>query len=176
MRRQKEDRRAFLRANPLPAIDALKAIVNFAQLPDLQQATPEQLRRIERSVQRFINRESPGHWRYEGGTPDWKALEVLRAKAHSMLNGYVDVGIALTGDLGTLNLVLSRHHDTHVTGDVQHRLPFQIWRVLDAVGRDRLLKCPGCGKLFVKVTKKTYCSTRCYGTTYMKAYRKKRRK
>jgi hypothetical protein len=169
-------------ANPLPAIDALKAIVNFAQLPDLQQATPAGLRKIEQSVQRFINRESPGHWRFEGEAPDWKRLEALRERAYRLLKAFAERGVAPAGDL-RLTFVAALQDGSvrvHVTGEAEARLPYQIVRVLEAVGPDRLLKCPACGRMFVKVTKKSYCSTRCYGTAYMKVYRaeqkKKRRK
>ena len=160
--------------DPLLPVEALKFLVAFTQEIDLPHASDARLRRLQRDIQRFINREAPGDWRYEGAAPNWRALEVLRRKADSMLGSFAETGSAVTNHLRTLNLFVRRHPDgtvqLHVTGDPEHRLAHQIVRVLVSEP-DALKKCPGCNGLFVKVGKKTNCSSRCAQRLYMRKWR-----
>jgi hypothetical protein len=43
-------------------------------------------------------------------------------------------------------------------------------------GTARIRVCPACGRLFVKITRKEYCSTKCQARTYMRKYREANRK
>ena len=47
----------------------------------------------------------------------------------------------------------------------------QTNRVLPNVALEALQVCPGCGKAFVKVTRKRFCSTRCQSRIYMRQLR-----
>jgi hypothetical protein len=53
------------------------------------------------------------------------------------------------------------------------RFLFTALRLAEEVGLDRLRVCPasGCGRIFVKVTKKQFCSTNCQMREYMREYR-----
>lgn len=52
-------------------------------------------------------------------------------------------------------------------------LLYKVFRLLDDVGPNRLRNCPAedCGRAFVKITRKEYCSTRCQKKIYMRNYR-----
>src|SRR5262245_35662752 len=44
---------------------------------------------------------------------------------------------------------------------------YQLIRLLEDVGVERLRACPECGRLFLKVTRKQFCSTRCQAKVNM---------
>lgn len=46
-----------------------------------------------------------------------------------------------------------------------------IDRVVPHVALEALRSCPGCGRAFVKITRKRYCSPRCQTRTYMRQRR-----
>ena len=60
-----------------------------------------------------------------------------------------------------------------VDGPLRDRFRFSVLRILNTVGVDKLAICPApdCGRLFVRVTRKEYCSTRCQSRLYMRKYR-----
>jgi len=66
------------------------------------------------------------------------------------------------------------HFRSDIVGPALDRFLYQMGRVLEEVGPDKLRKCPACDRLFVKVTKKRFCSQRCQSRTYMRGYRKGR--
>jgi hypothetical protein len=51
----------------------------------------------------------------------------------------------------------------------------QTNRVLPNVALEALQVCPGCGKAFVRVTQKRFCSQRCQSRIYMRQLRAKQR-
>jgi len=57
-------------------------------------------------------------------------------------------------------------------GNPVYLVVYEVARVLEAVGFEKLKACPECKRLFVKVTKKRFCSTRCQSRAYMREYRK----
>ena len=159
-------------------LDALKFVVEFAQI-NLQEVPAKRLPAIDLQVQRFINRETPGHW--HTAAPDPALLRELQSRAFSLFRDLLTVtprqSLAIAGDLLLTFFAVS--DDTGrvrviVNGTAVARFLHQIIRVLEATGFDRLFVCPapGCGRFFVKVTKKTYCSTRCQSRVYMRQYRK----
>jgi hypothetical protein len=151
-----------------PSIGALRFLVTFAQRSDLQTATPATLRKIERGVQRFTHRESAGRWRVDRESPDWRELEVRRARALQELTSFVDRGLATAGDLHLTRLVIARAGRVRIEllGPDLDLFLYQLTRVLEAVGPGRVLRCPQCRKLFVKSTKKVFCSQACYMRHY----------
>jgi hypothetical protein len=48
---------------------------------------------------------------------------------------------------------------------------YDVFTALQEVGPDRIRACPECGQIFVKVTRKEYCSTRCQSRVYMRQMR-----
>lgn len=165
-------------ANQLQApIDALRFIVEFAQM-DLPPTSMRQLQAVERQVQRFINREMPGHW-VNAATPDRVLLGALQSRAFSLLHLLVTVkpvrNLAIAGDL-QLSFYAVREGSSvrvMVMGSPLDRLLYQIIRVLEVIGFDKLFECPApeCGRLFLKVTKKRFCSQRCQSRIYMRQLR-----
>lgn len=155
------------------AIEALKLVVAFAQMRDLQAATPAQLRNVERKVQKVINRETPAHERWDRTDPKWQELEVLRERAERLLTSVADSKIAIAGDLSLTFVAVQRQGAiaVEVIGPPLSRLLYQIVRVIEVVGPDRLLRCPACERMFVRKTKGTFCSTRCRMRLFMREKR-----
>ncbi len=155
-------------------LGALRFIVEFAQT-DLATAQARQLRALDRGVQAFINRETPGHWIAED-EPDRLRLGVYQQRALEMLSDIArQRPLTMSGDL-VLTFWAFRDGKTlrvEVGGSPLDLLLYQIIRVLEAVGAGNLLACPECGRVFVKVTKKVFCSTRCQSRVYMRGYRER---
>ncbi len=55
-----------------------------------------------------------------------------------------------------------------VGGPIRDLVLFQVVRLLERLGTDKVLACPECGTLFVRRTRKEYCSTRCHSRHYMR--------
>jgi hypothetical protein len=62
-----------------------------------------------------------------------------------------------------------------IDGNPRDILFEQTHRVIANVAIETLKTCQGCDTLFVKVTKKEYCSTRCQSRLYMRKQRAKER-
>jgi uncharacterized C2H2 Zn-finger protein len=58
-----------------------------------------------------------------------------------------------------------------IDGDDEHRLIYQAFRVIEQCAPKKVLRCPECGTLFLKVTRKEYCSARCQMRAYMRTRR-----
>jgi len=173
-----------MKANPLQEPrTALRFAVDFAQ-KDLGHLTPRQLRDLERLVQAFLNREK---WVSEhvDGAFGPKQLEFLQERTLEILTNLVNASsvgkgrLAIAGDL-RLSFYLSRDGDRvhiEVLGSPLHLLEYQLKEVLEAVGLGKLRVCPStaCGRLFLKVTKKEFCSARCQSRTYMQKRRAEER-
>jgi endogenous inhibitor of DNA gyrase (YacG/DUF329 family) len=48
---------------------------------------------------------------------------------------------------------------------------YRLLRLLERVGTDKLQACGECQRLFIKVTRKEFCSTRCQGRVNMRNWR-----
>lgn len=72
--------------------------------------------------------------------------------------------IALISDAGDVWL--------KATGDPHDVFLYAALRTLERSGASRLKTCqaPECERIFVKVTRKEYCSTRCQSRIYMRSY------
>jgi hypothetical protein len=154
--------------------DALRFLVEFAQL-DLAQLPMRKLRECAWGVQLFLNRETPGYWT-EKAAADRVFLQAVQDRARSLLQLFVQSRAAVEGDL-LLTFAMTRNEDgrvhVYVHGSPLDRFLYQAVRVMETGGAEKLLACPasGCGRLFSKVTKKRFCSTRCQSRTYMRAKR-----
>lgn len=166
-------------ANPLqgrlldPA-DGLRFVVDFAQV-DLGQASPRQLRELAWGVLLLINRETPGHWAKQPDA-DLRFLQALQDRARTILEQFVRGPVAIEGDL-VLTFIVTRDDEgrvrVQVHGSPLDRFCYQIVRVLETGGAAKLLACPApeCGRIFLKVTKKRFCSPRCQSRIYMRQVR-----
>jgi hypothetical protein len=58
--------------------------------------------------------------------------------------------------------------------DLRHSYPLFVLRLLEQVGLEPLHRCPSapCTRTFIKVRKKTYCSTRCQQREYAREARR----
>jgi hypothetical protein len=63
--------------------------------------------------------------------------------------------------------------DVLVHGQPRDWLLYRVIRLLEQVGAQNLKTCPApeCGRLFLKVTRKEFCSARCQSRIYMRGYR-----
>lgn len=165
-------------SNQLQApMDALRFIVEFAQI-DLRQTSARQLRAVERQVQRFINRGMPGHF-VVAAKPDRLLLDELQRRALSLLREFVSAkpkpDLAIAGDL-LLSFYAVRDSSNVrviVLGRPLDRMLYQMIRLLETIGFDKVGVCPApdCGRLFLRVTKKRFCSQRCQSRIYMRQFR-----
>jgi hypothetical protein len=144
---------------------ALQFAIAFAQ-EDLDGLSQQRLRRRAREVEAFIAAEElsdlPAH-PYSA-----QELKVFQSQLRRLLQQFAipsAVRLTMTGNL-KLNF-LACHDGDHVrisvAGSALHRLLYKTIRVLQAAGTTRLLACPepNCQRLFLKVTQKRFCSSRC---------------
>jgi hypothetical protein len=61
-----------------------------------------------------------------------------------------------------------------LTGNTEDILGFQVVRLLETTGVDRLRKCE-CGRLFAKVGRREFCSARCQKRVYTRLVRRQQR-
>ena len=159
--------------------DALRFLVEFAQI-DLELTPMRKLRQAAWGVQLLINRETPGHWAKKS-QPDRKFLTAVQQRARALIEAFVKGPATVEGDL-LLTFVITRNDAdegvrVYVHGSPLDLFLYQVVRVLETGGAEKLLKCPAsdCGRIFLKVTKKRFCSTRCQSRTYMRDLRKRER-
>ena len=163
-----------LQGRLLDPADALRFVIEFAQV-DLGQAPTRQLRQAAWGVQLLINRETPGHYE-EKSPPNPVVLRELQERALVMLRQFVKGTLTIEGDL-VLAFWVTRDADGRVRvtvrGSPLDRFCYQVVRVLETGGAEKLLACPApeCGRIFLKVTKKRFCSQRCQSRIYMRQAR-----
>jgi hypothetical protein len=163
-----------LQGRLLDPADGLRFVVDFAQA-DLAQAPKRQLGQAAWGVQLLINRETPGHW-VKKAEPDLVFLQMLQDRARTILGQFVKGPAAIEGDL-VLTFVVTRDDEgrvrVQVYGTPIDRFSYQIVRVLETGGAAKLSACPApeCGRIFLKVTKKRFCSQRCQSRIYMRQLR-----
>jgi hypothetical protein len=132
---------------------------------------------VERDVQRFIHRDQPGRW-VEPGEISRQTLVELQSSALGVLRPLAkdqEQRLGIAGDL-VLSFWVMRNGtggplQIVTRGSSIHRFLYQIVRVLEGAGVERLRACPECAQLFVKVTKKQFCSVQCQSRVYMRKYR-----
>lgn len=158
----------------LDPADALRFVVEFAQV-ELTHAPKRQLHQAAWDVQLLINRETPGHW-VKKAEPDLVFLKALQERARVVLGQFVQGPVTIEGDL-VLTFIVTRDDEGRVRAQV-HGSPldlfaYQLVRVLETGGAEKLLACPApeCGRIFLKVTKKRFCSQRCQSRIYMRQLR-----
>lgn len=163
-----------LQGHLLDPADALRFVVEFLQV-DLGQAPKRQLRQAAWGVQLFINRETPGYWAKKDA-PDLAFLRALQERARAVFGQFVQGPVAIEGDL-VLTFIVARDDEGRVRVQV-HGSPldlfaYQLVRVLEAGGAKKLSACPApeCGRIFLKVTRKRFCSQRCQSRIYMRQLR-----
>ncbi len=160
----------------------LMLAVQFAQQP-LSGLKGRDLADVEHAVQRLMYRGEPPTEVHEG-TLNRATIDALQQRTRQLLQDLarLDVPgrIAITDDL-VLCLWAIRLPDGalefRTMGPAFARLQYQVMRLVEEVGVDKLRACHAhkprpetgvCGRLFVKVTKKEYCSTKCQSRAWMK--------
>ena len=173
-------------------IQALQFAVEFAQM-DLTHAKPKDLSRVAARLDALLNPDHPHTWAPVPAL-DRAALVALQGALHATLTeiisrGWVERAVRLqllavrprrpgakgsrgpygrpdpgawAADVGLL-----------VYGEPRDWLLYRVMRLLEELGAEKLQVCPApdCGRLFFKVTRKEYCSTRCQSRIYMRRYR-----
>jgi hypothetical protein len=154
--------------------DALRYIVQYVQLP-LHALPDAKLIPIEHQLEAFISRESPAH-ELVSARLGRVGLELLQREGLAVLDGLAQGGsFTVAGDLVLSFYAIRRDGELSidVLGSPLDRMLYQIIRVIEKVGADRLLRCqaPDCKRLFLKVTRKEFCSTKCQMRMYMRGKR-----
>lgn len=158
----------------------LEAAIQFAQLP-LSEFQSKALETVERVVQRIIHRGEPPT-EVRPGDLSLETLTLLQEHALQILRDITKrpaPSATVAGDL-RLSFWAIANKDGSVRvrtmGPPLDRFLFQLIRLLGDAGVKKLLSCPApkarpetgpCGRLFLKVTKKDYCSARCQSRAYM---------
>ena len=184
--------------NPLRTpIEALRFAVDFIQM-DIKHGSRAELKAAELRVRQLIALTMEQPDRHDFAGRGWEdepavsraALERLHADARAFLRSVVITGHA---DPVLLNLSFSvaratvarkkrlsneytvRHPSAWIltNGSPRDRFLYRVIRLLHDVGFDKLRTCrrPDCDRLFFKVTRKEFCSTRCQSRFYMREYR-----
>ena len=149
---------------------ALRFLVEFSQA-DVESARHVTI--LSRRLAGFLQSAAPGS---AFGTLDRAAIRHLQQRTFEILNDAAQRrSFTVAGDLVLTFWAFSdgAAFRVDVGGSPLDRLLYQTIRVLEAVGPGKLLACPapGCGKIFVKITKKRFCSQRCQSRIYMRAKR-----
>ena len=174
---------------PLHPLNSLRSVIEFAQM-DLQNLKGAELKAVEQRVRDLIKWQRHGWVR----APALNRALLLELQSQSLkfLTEIVEVGtdeVELTlkfwaaRDLKPRVSQTSRaDRDPHayeskvgvvVDGAPRDRLLYLIIQLLEELGAEKLRTCadPECGRLFFKVTRKEFCSTRCQSRVYMRTYR-----
>jgi hypothetical protein len=167
----------------------LRDAVEFAQM-DLSKASAKKLETCELFVQRIIHRGELGRY-VKPGEIDRRTLITLQESALEILESITtprESHIAVSGDL---KLSFSAVEDADgvlrivTLGSVMDRFQYHLIRLIVESGIEKLRACPAhrprpetgtCGRIFLKVTNKDHCSTRCQSRAYMAKMRDDHRK
>ncbi len=79
-------------------------------------------------------------------------------------------GLVMPLDLATFHVPASGELVVQVSTEVAEALRLQLAFALRLVGRERLQQCD-CGRLFVRIGKRQFCSERCQKRVYMRRFR-----
>ena len=137
---------------------------------DLAHGPMRPLRQAAWDVQCFINRETPGHW---VETPARSRLPPGAAGARPHATQGVRSGVRRCRRRSRADVCADARrggcpHLVH--GSPLDGFLYQVVRVMETGGAEKLSACAAadCPRLFLKVTKKIFCSTRCRSRTYMR--------
>jgi len=163
---------AHKRANPLQPAEALQFVVDFAQA-DLGNRSAKKL--AVDQVWSFLATHSLVAPAYgdERSLSDQDLLSI-QADALAVLRGLVEKESASVAVTLEISMIRRRTRIAVMELGTPHdRFMYRLVRLLERIGPNRLLVCPACRRLFVKVTRKEFCSTRCQSRAYMREYRKR---
>jgi len=154
---------------------ALAEVVEFAQL-DLLALPPKPYLDALRKIHAFIQRDDPSKRDPQIDVDLNRAPTLFQERALEILRGAASPhGTTLAGDLVLTFVGIRKGSKIRfvVHGSPLDRFQYQIVRVLEQAGAHRLLSCaaPDCDRLFLRVTKKKYCSARCQSRIYMRDFR-----
>lgn len=171
--------------NPLTDVQVLQFAIDFAQAENVLNVA-QQIRRI------VVTRESP--------ITDWSPqsaadLTALQQRTRALLQPLVRRGfVVVERKVKTLlvragppehpmpNYSSPVRDNIDDVSDIPDRFINRLIRAFEEVGLDKLQVCQAplagrddamCGRLFLKVTRKEYCSPRCQSRTYMRKYNPK---
>lgn len=65
----------------------------------------------------------------------------------------------------------TRSANYYIEGSIRDWVFYLVDRVLPNVAVEALRSCSGCGRAFVKITQKKFCSTKCQKRTFMRQWR-----
>ena len=168
--------------SPLTPVQALRFAIDFAHADDVSGAS-EQVRRF------VVTPDAP----IQDWTPQSaEALQALQATIRALLYKLVDQGFAVV-ERNVKTLLVRAGQPRRPAANYQpatvdqvidvspiaDRFLNRVIRSLEDVGLENLQVCQAplagsddatCGRLFLKVTNKEFCSTRCQARTYMRGY------
>jgi hypothetical protein len=159
--------------------DALRFLVDFAQLPGDVVMSAEPLLRQVLAI--ALERPDEEDW----ASTAWRRERPLSRSVVRRLQADVDMIVTPLavemGEAATIDVQLRFRVARGpggvwvlVEGDRRHRFSYRVLRLIDDVGVDKVRQC-ACGRVFVKVTRKEFCSTRCQMRFYMRTVRAKER-
>lgn len=171
-----------MRANPLqPAQAALRFVLEFAAA-DVERCPAAELHRLALRVRQFTDRQSVPGVEPMTLVLSRAQLAALQAVTVRDLRGVVSDRAGITGRVPfwiststQVGVFAFRDGDRIrlvVEGKAEHRFRYQLFRLLEETGPLRLAVCSACDRLFIRVTRKRFCSTRCQSRVYMQRYRR----
>jgi hypothetical protein len=108
---------------------------------------------------------------------------LIRSRDHSAggNRGFTMTITVIPSDMSTLAGSRRRRNPVlpMVMGNVRDLVLYQTMRLLEQLGTDRILACPArraggvCGRLFVKQTRKEYCSKACQAREWIRRDRER---
>ncbi len=179
-------------------VEALRFAIDFVQM-DVGRASRAELKTAELRVRQLIALRMDQPDRHDWAGQGWAGeppvprteLERLHDDGRTFLMGAVMSGAAVVA-LELRFSVVRAHWSGRssaprtdydpgvwivVNGSPRDLFLYRVIRLLDELGTDKLHTClaPDCGRLFFKVTRKEFCSTRCQTRTYMRKRRQEAR-
>lgn len=168
---------------------ALQFVVEFAQQADLATASMRRVGQIERQLDAVLNPDRPAAW-HRVPRIDRPTLLTLQAEVLALLTNIAERGMEQVELRLTFWVARELRADARndaravrdstayvpdvgvlVYGPVRDWLLYRVIQLTLQTGAGNLRSCPDCGRIFFKVTRKEYCSTRCQSRVYMRKYR-----
>jgi hypothetical protein len=163
------------------ALEDLRFAVEFAQL-DLAGLSPRERQRVYKRVLLLLNRKDAQLGLI--GIADFNQellLPQLRDIAAQVINDLFRDWPGHTRLRVTLEFEIWREHfrpAVRLFAATEDQFRYQLVRLVQTVGVEKILRCAAprarstepCGRIFVKATRKEFCSTRCQTRTYMRTH------
>lgn len=177
--------------------DELQFVIEFVEV-DLADASKKTLTTVERNIRFLVGQEGSEPFLPRTTARGWlraprlsvATLVRLQRDVRRVLKGlmedsrastdveirlrYAAVRWSIAPTRGTTAEPLGEGVSVWVHGSSRNRLLHRLMRLINTLGT-KLRTCPGCGRLFVKVTRKRYCSSACQNRLYMRGRRAKER-